>query len=93
MEQKAQEFDELSRKLSDQTETGERARLDRDALREENAKLQEQWRSFKSDTSQQYESFNKQLSKQESLADEKIRQLQAQCEKLTDQEEARMAQD
>ncbi len=37
-------------------------RMDRDSLREEVSKLQEQWRSFKSDTSSKYESYNKQLS-------------------------------
>ena len=40
----------------------ERHRMDRDSLREEVAKLQDQWRTFKEDTSVKYESYNKQIN-------------------------------
>ena len=59
MEQKSDEVADLSRKLSDAVEQGERNRMDRDSLREEVNKLQDQWRSFKEDTSMKYESYNK----------------------------------
>ena len=36
--------------------------MDRDSLREEVAKLQDQWRPFKEDTSVKYESYNKQIN-------------------------------
>ena len=62
IEQKNDEIADLSRKLSDAEEQGERNRMDRDSLREEVNKLQDQWRSFKEDTSMKYESYNKQLN-------------------------------
>ena len=52
----------MGRKLSDAEEQRERNRMDRDSLREEVNKLQDQWRSFKEDTSMKYESYNKQLN-------------------------------
>ena len=50
---------DFSRKLSDANENAERFRMDRDSLREEVAKLQDQWRTFKEDTSMKYENYNK----------------------------------
>ena len=55
----------MSRKLSDANEMSERHRMDRDSLREEVAKLQDQWRSFKEDTSMKYEGYNKTINQQE----------------------------
>lgn len=52
----------MSRKLSDANEMSERHRMDRDSLREEVAKLQDQWRSFKEDTSMKYEGYNKTIN-------------------------------
>ena len=52
----------MSRKLSEAHENAERFRMDRDSLREEVAKLQDQWRSFKEDTSVKYESYNKTIN-------------------------------
>ena len=57
-EQLRDDITDLSRKLSDATEMSERCRMERDSLREENTKLQEQWRSFKHDTSNKYESYS-----------------------------------
>ena len=65
MEQKSDELADMSRKLSDANENAERHRMDRDSLREEVSKLQDQWRSFKEDTSVKYESYNKTINEQE----------------------------
>ena len=62
LEQKCDELADLSRKLSDANENAERHRMDRDSLREEVTKLQDQWRSFKEDTSIKYESYNKTIN-------------------------------
>lgn len=59
--------------------------MDRDSLREEVNKLQDQWRTFKEDTSAKYEQFNKQLSQQESLSEEKQKLLKQQNEKLKEE--------
>jgi len=47
--------------------------MDRDSAKEELTKLKDQWRSFKEDTSQKYESYNKQINQQENVAEDKIR--------------------
>ena len=88
MEQKNDEVADLSRKLSDAIEQGERNRMDRDSLREEVNKLQDQWRSFKEDTSMKYESYNKQLNQQEAMSEEKVKGLQRENEKLKEDIEA-----
>ena len=88
MEQKNDEVGDLSRKLSDAIEQGERNRMDRDSLREEVNKLQDQWRSFKEDTSMKYESYNKQLNQQEAMSEEKTKGLQRENEKLKEDIEA-----
>ena len=62
LEQKSDEIADISRKLSDANEMAERNRMDRDSLREEVAKLQDQWRTFKEDTSVKYESYNKTIN-------------------------------
>ena len=62
-------------KLNDAVEKAERNRMDRDSLREEVNKLQDQWRSFKEDTSMKYERYNKQLNQQEAMSEEKIKGL------------------
>lgn len=62
--------------------------MDRDSLREEVNKLQDQWRSFKEDTSMKYESYNKQINQQEAISEEKIKGLQNETEKLQEQLEA-----
>jgi len=49
----------LTRKLSEAVEQKERNRMDKDSLQKEVQKLQDQWRTFKEDTSVKYESFNK----------------------------------
>ena len=76
MEQKSEEIADLSRKLSDAIEKGERHRMDRDSLREEVNKLQDQWKSFKEDTSMKYESYKKQHNQQEAMSEEKVKGLQ-----------------
>ena len=88
IEQKNDEIADLSRKLSDAEEQGERNRMDRDSLREEVNKLQDQWRSFKEDTSMKYESYNKQLNQQEAMSEEKVKGLQRENEKLREDIEA-----
>ena len=88
MEQKSDEIADLSRKLSDAVEQGERNRMDRDSLREEVNKLQDQWRSFKEDTSMKYESYNKKLNQQEAMSEEKVKGLQRENEKLKEDIEA-----
>lgn len=62
LEQKNDEVSDFSRKLSDAIEMAERHRMDRDSLREERDKLQDQWRTFKEDTSVKYESYNKTIN-------------------------------
>ena len=62
LDSKSDEASDLSRKLSDAIENAERFRMDRDSLREEVTKLQDQWRSFKEDTSMKYESYNKTIN-------------------------------
>ena len=62
IEQKNDEIADLGRKLSDAEEQKERNRMDRDSLREEVNKLQDQWRTFKEDTSVKYESYNKTIN-------------------------------
>jgi hypothetical protein len=57
-------------------------RMDRDSTREEVQRLQEQWRAFKDNTSSTYESYNKQLTQQEAMMDDKIRCYQRENEKL-----------
>lgn len=79
---------DLSRKLSDAVETAERHRMDKDSLREEVSKLQDQWRSFKEDTSIKYESYNKTINQQEAMSEEKIRGFQRENEKLKDELDA-----
>lgn len=88
LEQKSDEVADLSRKLSDAHEKAERTRMDRDSLREEVAKLQDQWRSFKEDTSLKYETYNKTLNQQEAMSEEKIRGCQRDNEKLREELEA-----
>ena len=63
----------------------ERHRMDRDSLREEVSKLQEQWRSFKEDTSVKYETYNKTINEQEQASEEKIRNQQRENEKLKEE--------
>lgn len=75
MDQKNDELAELTRKLGDTLEASERNRFDKESLREEVNKLQDQWRNFKEDTSVKYEHFNKQLSQQEAMAEDKIKNL------------------
>ena len=62
--------------------------MDRDSLREEGAKLQDQWRTFKEDTSMKYENYNKQINQQEAMSEEKIRGSQRENEKLKEELEA-----
>ena len=62
--------------------------MDRDSLREEVAKLQDQWRTFKEDTSVKYESYNKTINQQEAMSEEKIRGYQRENEKLKEELEA-----
>lgn len=88
IEQKNDEIADYSRKLSDAIEVAERHRMDRDSLREEVAKLQDQWRSFKEDTSVKYESYNKTINQQEAMSEEKIRGYQRENEKLKEELEA-----
>ena len=88
MDQKSDELSDLQRKLNDAVEVAERNRMDRDSLREEVNKLQDQWRSFKEDTSMKYESYNKQINQQEAISEEKIKGLQNETEKLQEQLEA-----
>ena len=88
IEQKNDEIADLGRKLSDAEEQKERNRMDRDSLREEVNKLQDQWRSFKEDTSIKYESYNKQLNQQEAMSEEKVKGLQRENEKLREDIEA-----
>ena len=76
---------DFSRKLSDAIEMAERHRMDRDSLREEVSKLQEQWRSFKEDTSVKYETYNKTINEQEQASEEKIRNQQRENEKLKEE--------
>ena len=85
LEQKSDELADLSRKLSDANEMSERHRMDRDSLREEVAKLQDQWRSFKEDTSVKYEGYNKTINQQEQMSEEKIRGLNNEIEKLKEE--------
>lgn len=85
IEQKGIEVTELTRKLSDAVEQKERNRMDKESLQKEVAKLQDQWRSFKEDTSVKYESFNKQLNQQEAMSDEKMRGLQKENERLKEE--------
>ena len=85
IEQKSDELADLSRKLSDANEMSERHRMDRDSLREEVAKLQDQWRSFKEDTSMKYEGYNKTINQQEQMSEEKIRGLTNEIEKLKEE--------
>ena len=59
--------------------------MDRDSLREEVSKLQEQWRSFKEDTSVKYETYNKTINEQEQASEEKIRNQQRENEKLKEE--------
>ena len=59
LEQKNDEIANISRLLSDATEKAERCRMDRDSAKEQLTKIKDQWRSFKEDTSQKYESYNK----------------------------------
>ena len=88
LDQKSDELSDLQRKLNDAVEVAERNRMDRDSLREEVNKLQDQWRSFKEDTSMKYESYNKQINQQEAISEEKIKGLQNETEKLQEQLEA-----
>jgi chromosome segregation ATPase len=85
MEVKANEISELSRKLSNAVEQKERNRMDKESLQKEVQKLQDQWRSFKEDTSVKYESFNKQLNQQEAMSDEKLRGVQKENERLKEE--------
>lgn len=62
--------------------------MDRDSLREEVAKLQDQWRTFKEDTSMKYENYNKQINQQEAMSEEKIRGCLRENEKLKEELEA-----
>ena len=62
--------------------------MDRDSAKEELTKLKDQWRSFKEDTSQKYESYNKQINQQENVTEDKIRQLYKENERLRDAHEA-----
>ena len=66
--------------------------MDRDALREEVHRLQEQWRSFKEDTSSKYEHYNKQINQQESMSEDKITQLARENERLREANDAQTAQ-
>ena len=88
LDQKCDELADFSRKLSDANENAERFRMDRDSLREEVAKLQDQWRTFKEDTSMKYENYNKQINQQEAMSEEKIRGSQRENEKLKEELEA-----
>jgi len=88
LEAKSDELADLSQKLSDANENAERFRMDRDSLREEVTKLQDQWRSFKEDTSIKYESYNKTINQQEAMSEEKIRGYQRENEKLKDELDA-----
>ena len=85
LEQKNDELSDVSRKLCDANENAERHRMDRDALREEVSKLQDQWRSFKEDTSMKYESYNKTINQHEAMSEEKIRSYQRENEKLKEE--------
>ena len=67
--------------------------MDRDSHREELNKLKDQWRSFKDDTSTKYESYNKQLNQQENIAEDKIRLLQKENERLRDAQDASTQQE
>ena len=88
LEQKDDEMAALNRELSEAVEKAERNRMDRDSLREEVNKLQEQWRSFKEDTSVKYETYNKTINQQEAMSEEKIRGYQRENEKLKEELEA-----
>lgn len=72
VEQKLDEIANQSRVLCDATDKAERMRMECDSKTTELNKLHEQLRSFKDDTSTKYESYNKQLSQQESLAESKV---------------------
>ena len=69
IEQKSNEITDLTRKLSEAVDSAERSKSDKESLTKEVAKLQEQWRTFKQDTSVKYETFNKQLNQQDKLLD------------------------
>ena len=88
LDQRTDELSDLGRKLSDANENAERFRMDRDSLREEVAKLQDQWRTFKEDTSMKYETYSKQINQQEAMSEEKIRGCQRENEKLKDELDA-----
>lgn len=68
IEAKVDEIANLNRQLLDATDKAERCSMEHDSKNAELLKLHEQLRSFKDDTSQKYEHYNKQLSQQESLA-------------------------
>lgn len=75
IEQKVDEISNLNRLLGDANDKAERCRMELDSKTNELNKLHEQLRSFKDDTSNKYETYNKQLSLQESLAESKVSQL------------------
>lgn len=89
---KADEISDLSRQLSDAVDKAERCQSAMDSKSAELSKLHEQLRSFKDDTSSKYESYNKQLSAQESLAESRVGQLSRENERLTDANEQLKAQ-
>lgn len=62
LEVKIDEIANLTRLLSDATDKAERSRMELESKTTELNKLHEQLRSFKDDTSNKYESFNKRLS-------------------------------
>lgn len=62
LEVKIDEIANLTRLLGDATDKAERSRMELESKTTELNKLHEQLRSFKDDTSNKYESFNKQLS-------------------------------
>lgn len=84
IEQKVDEIAEINRKLSDAHDKAERARLECESKQTELNKLHEQLRTFKDDTSTKYESYNKQLNQQESMAESKVSQLRRENERLKD---------
>lgn len=62
LEVKIDEIANLTRLLGDATDKAERSRMELESKTTELNKLHEQLRSFKDDTSNKYESFNKRLS-------------------------------
>lgn len=81
------EISDLRLKLSDAKEAADKHRVERDSARMEVDKIQDQLRSLKEEAGQRYEQYNRKIGQSESVMEEKLRSVNHDNERLSEENE------